>query len=321
MRLTLKSLVIFILVGVALWGISFGVERLRRTPTEPRKLAWSPELSVVRADLDGVKVRYVKAGSGPDLVLFHTLRTQLDIFHKMIPELAQHFTVYAVDYPGHGWSDIPDARYHPDDFYRWAEKFLDKVDAKDATVAGISIGGTIVLELAGRRNPRIAKVVSINPFDYDDTYSSGLKGSSLFAKMMFTATDAPFIGDTFMRLRNPVVERRIFEGGVADPGALSDEQFQEFAGVGNRPGHYQAFLKLLRERHNWKLAHENYRKITIPVLLIYASQDWASEKDRARTRDHIPGVRTETVENGGHFLSLDKPQELNQLIISFAEEN
>ena len=321
MRLTLKSLVIFILIGVALWGFSFGIEKLRRIPTEPKKLAWAPELSVIHTDLDGVGVRYLKAGSGPTLVLFHTLRTQLDIFQNMIPDLAQHFTVYAVDYPGHGWSDVPDARYHPDDFYRWAEKFLNKIDVKDATVAGISIGGTIVLELAGRQNPRIAKVVSINPFDYDDTFSSGLKGSSFFARMMFTATSIPFIGDTFMRLRNPVVERRIFEGGVADPGALSDELFKEFATVGNRPGHYQAFLKLLRERHHWKLAHANYPKITVPTLLIYGRQDWASEKDRANTRDLIPGVRLMTVENGGHFLSLDQPRELNQHIVSFAEEN
>jgi hypothetical protein len=35
------------------------------------------------------------------LVLLHTLRTQLDLFEKVVPELSKHSTVYAVDYPGH----------------------------------------------------------------------------------------------------------------------------------------------------------------------------------------------------------------------------
>ena len=44
-------------------------------------------------------------------VLLHTLRTQLDLFEKVVPALARSFAVYAVDYPGHGYSDIPTAKY------------------------------------------------------------------------------------------------------------------------------------------------------------------------------------------------------------------
>lgn len=320
MQSLVRFLVIFLIVGVALWLVSFAVEALRAAPNEPGKLSWAPDLTIERADLgDGVSVRYAKGGTGPNLVLLHTLRTQLDIFHKMVPELQNDFTVYAVDYPGHGWSDIPAARYHPDEFYGWVEKFLNVVDVKDATLAGISIGGTIVLELAARQNPRIAKVISINPFDYQPGYSAGLKGSSFVAQVMFTATDFPFIGETFMRLRNPIVERWLFEGGVAQASSLSDELFTEFSNVGDRPGHYKGFINLLRERHHWEGARQNYANIKVPVLLIYGDQDWAPEADRKRTMDLIPGVQSEVVKDGGHFLSLDKPKALNQLIVAFAK--
>jgi pimeloyl-ACP methyl ester carboxylesterase len=53
-----------------------------------------------------MKLRYIKTGAGPNLVLLHTLRTQLDLFEKVVPGLAKHFTVYALDYPGHGYSDM-----------------------------------------------------------------------------------------------------------------------------------------------------------------------------------------------------------------------
>lgn len=62
-----------------------------------------------------------QGGQGPVLVLLHMLRTQLDLFHKVIPELARGFTVYAVDLPGHGYSDAPDGPYDADFFVRFVE--------------------------------------------------------------------------------------------------------------------------------------------------------------------------------------------------------
>lgn len=65
-------------------------------------------------------------------------------------------------------------------------------------------------------------------------------------------------------------------------------------------------------------AREEYPRIKVPVMVVYGEQDWAPQQERARTRSLIPGVVTETVENGSHFLSLDCSRELQELIISFA---
>ncbi len=51
---------------------------------------------------DRSRLRYFTAGTGPALVLLHTVRTQLDYFQRVIPQLWDSFTVYAVDLPGHG---------------------------------------------------------------------------------------------------------------------------------------------------------------------------------------------------------------------------
>ena len=84
----------------------------------------------------------MKTGRGPNLVLLHTLRTQLDIFRKITPKLAEQFTVYACDYPGHGWSDIPRADYAPENFYQWTAEFLEAVDIDEACVVGVSVSST-----------------------------------------------------------------------------------------------------------------------------------------------------------------------------------
>jgi len=261
-------------------------------------------------------VRYLKAGRGPNLVLFHTLRTQLEIFQRIIPKLVEHFTVYAVDYPGHGWSDIPKAEYAPEDFYQWTEKFLETVDIDDATVAGVSIGGTIALVLAARHNPRVSRVIAINPYDYPP--DGGIRSSSLIARLVLAPAGVPILGATLMRMRNKVVSDAIMAGGVASAEALTPELRAELYEVGERRGHYQAFLSLLSHERRWADARNLYPKIKVPALLIYGEQDWAPAAQRERTGGLIPKVMMKTIGSGGHFLSLDRPTELSELIVGFA---
>jgi pimeloyl-ACP methyl ester carboxylesterase len=87
--------------------------------------------------------------------------------------------------------------------------------------------------------------------------------------------------------------------------------------VGCRRGHYRAFLNLLRNAHKWDEVRSEYAKISVPVLLVYGDQDWSREAERRATLEQIPGARMEIIKNGGHFLSLDRPQEVIQLVREF----
>ena len=296
--------------------ISYVVEALRRRPTAPARALWGPGISINRANIGGVQVRYLKMGRGPNLVLLHTLRTQLDIFQKIIPKLAEQFTVFACDYPGHGWSDIPHAKYAPEDFYQWTEAFLEAVDIDKACVVGLSIGGTIALVLAARQNPRVTRVIAINPYDYPP--AGGIRSSSLIARLILGPAGVPILGATLMRLRNRFVSDAILSGGVASADALSPELRAELYEVGERRGHYQAFLNLLAHEQRWSEARKSYPQIRVPTLLIYGEQDWAPVAQRERTGGLIPSVAVTTVAEGSHFLSLDRPAELTDVIVRFA---
>jgi pimeloyl-ACP methyl ester carboxylesterase len=77
-------------------------------PEQSYTRAWSDGRGEVKffTRSDGSRLRYFTAGTGPPLVLLHTVRTQLDYFQRVIPLLWDSFTVYALDLPGMGWSDI-----------------------------------------------------------------------------------------------------------------------------------------------------------------------------------------------------------------------
>lgn len=252
---------------------------------------------------------HIKTGEGPALVLLQTLRTQLDLFEKVVPGLAKSFTVYAVDYPGHGYSDIPPAKYDADYFVETIESFLEALDLHDLTLAGVSIGASIALILAARNNPRVSRVAAINPYDYAE--GRGMARSSFLARLIVALADLPILGDTVMRLRQFFIMRSVLEGGVAGPRRIPPQLLKVMYLIGNRKGHYRAFLNLLRNAEPWQTATMAYSNIRIPVLLLWGDHDWSRPDERDHDQQIVPGAKMATFEDGGHFLPLDRPDTLS----------
>ncbi len=295
--------------------VSYLVEALRTAPVPPECPDWAPDTPVSYLEVDGVRLRYITAGSGPPLLLLHTLRTQLDMFQKVIPELAKRFRVYALDYPGHGYSDIPKAAYSPELFVRAVAGFLERLNIEDAVIAGESIGGSIALLLAARRNPRVQRVVAINPYDYDA--GRGLRRGSALANVLFGLNNVPVLGGTVMRLRLYPLIKNVLEGGLHHKEALPPPLAREMYRVGNRRGHYQAFMSLVRHWPDWERAREEYGNIACPTLLLYGDHDWSRPEERAANEAAIAGTEMRVVKDAGHFLSLDAPEAIVQVLSEF----
>src|SRR5262245_42013154 len=94
---------------------------------------------------DGTRLRYLKTGSGPTpVVLLHTVRTQLDHFQLLIPKILHAFTLYVVDLPGMGWSDItPGASYTELRLRRAVVELVETLDLTEVILAGESMGATL----------------------------------------------------------------------------------------------------------------------------------------------------------------------------------
>ncbi len=306
-------------VLVVLPMISYLVEWLRSAPVAPEWLAWppAPAIPVRYVAVSGTRLRYIATGEGPALVLLHTLRTQLDMFQRVVPTLARHFRVYALDYPGHGYSDIPNADYTPDLFAASVAGFLEALEIRDAAVVGESIGGSIALLLAARHHPSVRQVVAVNPYDYDG--GRGIRRSSAIANVLFGLNDVPILGATVTRLRQYPIMKRILEGGVYRPGSLPPALAREMYEVGNRPGHYRAFMSLVHHWAGWEHARLEYTSISMPVLLVYGDHDWSRVPEREADRRAVPGATLHTVRDAGHFLALDAPEELVGAVLNFTK--
>src|SRR5262249_30042009 len=126
-------------------------------------------------------------------------------------------------------------------------------------------------------------------------------------RALLAAARVPVLGETVMRLRSFPVIKAVFDGGMADPRRMPPRLLKEMYLVGNRPGHYRAFLSLIRNSESWERATKGYANIKIPVLLVWGKQDWARPGEMEHDRRIVPGAQMITIDDGGHFLPLDRP--------------
>jgi pimeloyl-ACP methyl ester carboxylesterase len=249
---------------------------------------------------------YWETGRGErTLLLLHTLRTQIEYTERIVPLLADHYRIIVPDLPGYGRSSKELTQpYNATLFVETIAALVEKLDLKEITLAGESIGGTIALCLAARMPQRISKVIAFNPHDSMGSLIGGPIGSVV--SYVGRYTEQPF------KLEFPALFRLIMQAGFANNKNLSDEFLEKLLTVPSQDERFPFVMKsLMKEAGSWPhMADKEYPNIpnSIPTQVIYGDTDWspsyATEQNQRRLPKH---VRFGTLKNTGHFSFLDNP--------------
>lgn len=274
---------------------------------------WSPDGDIANLALaDGTHLRYLKTGRGPALVLLHTLRTQLDYYQRLIPLLADKFTVYAVDFPGLGWSDIkPGASYEEPALRGAMVEFVEALNLEDVTLVGESIGATVALTASTELGSRVQQVIALNTYDYPQ----GVERANLLASIVVKGMRIPVMGLMFSKLANPAILGGIMGGGFYDPKKLPKDFVLEQLRSGKRPGYASVETKYFRALPSYIAARNLYPRITAPVTLSYGDHDWSTPQERRDVARLVPGSRMITLRQAGHFSALEHPEDIARIAL------
>jgi pimeloyl-ACP methyl ester carboxylesterase len=275
------------------------------------------EIGYLEVNGGGARVRYLRVGSGPPLVLMHTVRTQLDHFQAVIPRITGAFTVYAVDFPGMGWSDIvPGASYEEPALRAAVVRLVEDLDLSDLTLAGESMGATLSLTASVDLGDRVRRIVAFNTYDFAD----GLKRANVLARLVITNVRLPVWGPIGARLENKQLLGGILRGGLHDPRRLPDHYLDELRRVGRRPGYPTVARAIYRNLESLIAARERYARVNVPVTLVYGEEDWSRPSDREANIESVPGARDIALSDTGHFAALEAPDDVARILLGDAPE-
>ena len=288
--------------------------RMESGPDSAYTRTWSPSGEIEYAKLaDGTRLRYLKEGSGPTvLIVLHTVRTQLDHFQLVIPKISHAFTVYAIDMPGMGWSDItPGASYTEPTLRRAIVEFVTTLDLNDVTLVGESMGATVSLTASIELVDRVRHVVAFNAYDY----SKGVGRANRVASIYVGGARLPAIGPVITRMENKPVLGIVLRGGLFDGSKLPKHYLAELPRVGRRHGYPRVAREVFRNVDSMIAARALYGRVTTPVTLIYGDYDWSRIPDREANLALLRDVRSISLPETGHFAALEQPARVAEILL------
>src|ERR1051325_432498 len=110
------------------------------------------------AKVGAAQVEYDQHGTGPHLLLIHSLLTELTVFDLVLPRLAEQHTVTPINLPGFGASTPIVHSTREDDAYHVARVMDTLKLPSGTTVFGNGFGAFVALAFAIRHGKRFGKL-------------------------------------------------------------------------------------------------------------------------------------------------------------------
>ncbi len=269
--------------------------------------------------LDGGRMRYLRDGIGPPLVMVHGLLGYSFSWRYAIPVLAQQASVHAVDMLGVGFSDRPEGldpslRASADRLLR----FLDAVGIASCDLLGTSHGGAISMMAAALDPGRIRRLVlvaPVNPWSNQGKYLAAFLSHPLVAPIFLrVAPHARLVLQSYLL-------RRLY----GDPSRIRPGTLEGYAEPFERRGAFHHELRILSTwtRDLNDLESMLPRLNNIPALLVWGERDQAvvptSMKPLSR---QFKNCQTHLIPGVGHLPYEEVPEEFNRVVSEFlAAEN
>jgi len=277
------------------------------------------ECSVV---IHGVRWRFMHAGSGPALLVVHGFMGYSFSWRFVIKDLAQHYSVYAVDLPGCGFSERSTTL--PGTLTSDAEhllSFMDHFGIEQFDVLATSRGGGATIALAGlmaergmlHRIGRLVLSAPINPWS-----RVGL------LRIRFLRTRGGRIYVVHLAKRSPFILKNFFRELYADPAKIPPDSFDGYEAGLEVPESFPHLWNIVRSWTNDLKRIGDVLPLveSIPVLLLWGDRDAAVDPRSMHELHRRWKNSTMLVMHGiGHMPYEEAPAEFNRIVLDFLLRN
>jgi pimeloyl-ACP methyl ester carboxylesterase len=266
------------------------------------------ELQESSVMVDGARIHYWRAGTGPALVLLHGLVGSARNWEHNIEALAQYRTVYALDHANMGESER--VKGLDSGLEASMERVVASMDAlgiESADLVGHSHGGSMAMLLAARHPERVRRLVlfaAANPH---------CKRAMLWVR--YYRSPLGWVAAHAMPFLPERLHRRALRAMFGDPSRIRESTFAgyksqlDLATVGH-------VLGILRSwKPDMELLDEAIGRLTgVPTLVIWGGQDKAVGLDSGEVLAGRLGAELVVLPGVGHVAFQESPEECNRVV-------
>jgi pimeloyl-ACP methyl ester carboxylesterase len=258
--------------------------------------------------IDQFHIHYVQKGSGQPVILLHGGGTWLYSFRHNIDALSRHFSVYALDLPGHGYTKPQAKSIHYDEntICRALTAFMDKVGISASHFVGHSWGGAWASHFSTICPDRVSKLVLID--------SSGLNQRE---HLVWEFMKIPFIGEALFKLINTRAILKGLHDSFYDKTLVTPEMIKSILEPLKIMENRKAQLSYSRNT-DWKKIKQAFANVKCPALIIWGKHDRYIDIQYGKQMDDLmTDARFVVLEDCGHSPHEERPGVVNRVMVEF----
>jgi pimeloyl-ACP methyl ester carboxylesterase len=252
------------------------------------------------------KVAVEVSGEGPPLVLLHGVAHDHHDYDAVIPGLSRAFRTIAVDWPGHGESDMcqPPRSATVGLLCDALEDVVAALDLPPAVLLGNSVGGTASVRLAARQPGRVRGLVLVD--------SGAFPGSSPLLRKAFCWVQ----GRELVRRTTGMAFARSY---LKVEGTRTTDLLARLATARTRPGFIEMDAAMWR---SFGTADGDLTELApavrCPTLVVWGKRDpvLRAKAEGTRTRQLLPHARYVELDTG-HVPFVERPEAFLEVVLPF----
>jgi pimeloyl-ACP methyl ester carboxylesterase len=270
-----------------------------------------PALQEGVASVLGYRMAYVTGGAGEPIVFLHGLGQSSSTWETILPPLAHHFRVFAVDMLGCGRSDKPRIDYSLWALATYTRYFMDAVGIERAHLVGHSLGGGIAMHAAFQYPERVDRLALM---------ATGGLGRDL--RLLLRIATLPGASLALAGLTSPLWMRFVEQVRISKLTVpLARENMRMWVRLGDAD-HRRVFMRMLHGVCNITgqtvSAVERLPLMRQPVLLVWGERDNTIPPIHARRAAAlIQNCQLEILSGCKHYPPLEKPEVVAPLLDRF----
>ena len=242
---------------------------------------------------DGVMINYYIKGSKKNALVFvHGYSCSSEYWWPQLEYFSKNYTTIAVDLAGHGKSGLNRKEYSMDAFGDDVKSVIEHLDLDQVVLIGHSMGGPVIVKAAGSLGAKSRLIIGVDTFHDLTTEGIGrfarIAVNTMF-QLFYDSMTKDSIDDFFIDKTDKDLEDWIRNDALKSPKNISQ-------------GTLDALLTM-----NYP---ESLSELSIPMIALNARSFRETKLDS--NLDTYKDIQIEFMEEVGHFIMLERPNEFNK---------
>lgn len=250
----------------------------------------------------GIEISYEVQGSGPWLVLSHSLACNMSMWDEQVAAFADRFRVLRFDTRGHGQSSAPEGAYTLDQLADDVKALLDALGVTSCHWVGLSLGGMIGQTFA-LRYPGMFRTLTLA----DTTSRHAEDAKPIWEARIKAALEQGMAG----------IVAATLERWFTEPFRRANAAMMERVGAMIRGTPVAGYVGCARAISAVNLTHR-LKEIGCPALVMVGEQDAGTPVAMSREiHENMPGSELVIIPSASHLSNLEQPARFNGALAEF----